>query len=110
MQGKKQFTDQVVTHFRLSERVPPHNLYRRLDELLDLRFLYEAMQDLYSHTGQPSLDPVVFFKLVLVGYLENSTNDRRLLEQCALRLDILLFLGYELDEELPWHSTLSRTR
>lgn len=33
MQGKKQFTDQVVTHFRLSERVPPHNLYRRLDEL-----------------------------------------------------------------------------
>ena len=36
MQGKKQFTDQVVTHFRLSERVPPHNLYRRLDELLGL--------------------------------------------------------------------------
>jgi transposase len=110
MQGKKQFTDQVVTHFRLSERVPPHNLYRRLDELLDLRFLYEATQDLYSHTGQPSLDPVVFFKLVLVGYLENTTSDRRLLEQCDMRLDILLFLGYELDEELPWHSTLSRTR
>ena len=110
MQGKKQFTDQVVTHFRLSERVPPHNLYRRLDQLLDLEFLYPATQDLYSHTGQPSLDPVVFFKLVLVGYLENITSDRRLLEQCALRLDILLFLGYELDEDLPWHSTLSRTR
>jgi len=110
MQGHKQFTDQVVSQFRLSERVPPHNLYRRLDKMLDLHFLYEATQDLYSHTGQPSLDPVVFFKLVLVGYLENSTSDRRLLEQCALRLDILLFLGYELDEELPWHSTLSRTR
>lgn len=110
MQGKKQFTDQVVTHFRLSERVPPHNLYRRLDRLLDLDFLYEATQELYSHTGQPSLDPVVFFKLVLVGYLENITSDRRLLEHCALRLDILLFLGYELDEDLLWHSTLSRTR
>ena len=94
MQGKKQFTDQVVTHFRLSERVPPHNLYRRLDELLDLDFLYEATQDLYSHTGQPSLDPVVFFKLVLVGYLENITSDRRLLEHCALRLDLLYYLGY----------------
>jgi len=110
MQGKKQFTDQVVTHFRLSERVPPHNLYRRLDELLDLDFLYEATQELYSHTGQPSLDPVVFFRLVLVGYLENITSDRRLLEHCALRLDLLYFLGYELDEALPWHSTLSRTR
>jgi transposase len=110
MQGKKQFTDQVVTHFRLSERVPSHNLYRRLDELLDLSFLYSETQILYSHTGQPSLDPVVFFKLLLVGYLENITSDRRLLEHCALRLDILLFLGYELDEELPWHSTISRTR
>ena len=90
--------------------MPPHNLYRRLDELLDFRFLYEATQDLYSHTGQPLLDPVVFFKLVLVGRLENLVSDRRLLEHCALRLDILLFLGYGLDETLPWHSTLSRTR
>ena len=23
---------------------------------------------------------------------------------------ILLFLGYDIDEEFPWHSTLSRTR
>ena len=110
MQGKKQFTDQLVTHFRLSERVPAHNLYRRLDELLDLRFLYEATRELYSHTGQPSLDPVVFFKLVLIGYLENITSDRRLLEHCAMCLDLLYFLGYELDEALPWHSTVSRTR
>jgi transposase len=108
MQGKRQFTNQVITHFRLSERVPVHNLYRRLGALLQLDFMYEATQDLYSHTGQPSLDPVVFFQLV--GYLQNSTRDPRLLKQCALRLDILLFLGYELDEELPWHSTLSRTR
>ncbi|WP_179197811.1 transposase [Hymenobacter crusticola] len=52
----------------------------------------------------------MFFKLVLVGYLENITNDRRLLEHCAMRLDLLYFLGYELDEALPWHSTVSRTR
>ncbi|WP_375415910.1 IS1182 family transposase [uncultured Hymenobacter sp.] len=110
MQGHKQFTDKVVVHFRLSERVPRHNLYRRLDEVLDLRFLYPETQVLYSHTGQPALDPVVFFKLLLVGRLENIASDRRLLAHCALRLDILLFLGYELDEELPWHSTISRTR
>ena len=35
---------------------------------------------------------------------------RRPVEPCALRLDIRLFLGYEVDEELPWHSTISRTR
>ncbi len=42
---------------------------------------------------------MVFFKLVLVGRLEN------LVEHCATRLDILYFLGYEVDEDLPWHST-----
>jgi transposase len=103
MQGKKDFTDKVVTHFRLSERVPRHNLYRRLAELVDWTFRYEEPRALYSHTGQPSLDPVVFFKLVLVGRLENLVSDRRLVAHCALRLDILLFLDYEVDEELPWH-------
>ncbi|GAA4346428.1 IS1182 family transposase [Hymenobacter saemangeumensis] len=110
MQGKKAFLDKEVTRFRLSERVPPHNLYRRLAELVDWSFLYEETRALYSHTGQPSLDPVVFFKLVLVGRLENLVSDRRLVEHCALRLDILFFLGYEVNEELPWHSTVSRTR
>ena len=52
----------------------------------------------------------MFFKLVLVGRLENLVSDRRLVEHCALRLDILYFLGSEVDEELPWHSTVSRTR
>ncbi len=110
MQGKKLFLDKEVVRFRLSERVRPHNLYRRLAEWVDWTFLYEETQALYSHTGQPSLDPVVFFKLVLVGRLENLVSDRRLVEHCALRLDILWFLGYEVDEELPWHSTVSRTR
>ncbi|UOR00021.1 transposase [Hymenobacter sp. 5317J-9] len=110
MQGKKLFLDKEVVRLRLSERVPRHNLYRRLAELVEWSFLYDATRDLYSHTGQPSLDPVVFFKLVLVGRLENLVSDRRLVEHCALRLDILLFLGYEVDEELPWHSTVSRTR
>jgi transposase len=110
MQGHKQFVDKVVLRFRLSERVPQQNLYRRLAELLDWDFLYAQTQALYSHTGQPSLDPVVFFKLMLVSRLENLVSDRRLVEHCALRLDILYFLGYEVDEDLPWHSTISRTR
>ena len=90
--------------------MPRHNLYRRLDQVLDLRFLYEETQALSSHTGQPSLQPIVSFKLLLVGRLENSSSDRRLVEHCAMRLAILLFLGYELNEELPWYSTVSRTR
>ncbi|SMB79586.1 transposase IS4 family protein [Hymenobacter roseosalivarius DSM 11622] len=110
MQGHKHFTDKASPQFRLSERVPRYNLYHRLRELLDWDFLYHETQLLYGATGRPSLDPVVFFKLLLVGRLENIISDRRLVGQCALRLDILYFLGYEVDEDLPWHSTISRTR
>ena len=93
MQGHKHFTDKVVLRFRLSERVPKQNLSRRLSELLDGDFLYAQTQTLYSHTGQPSLDPVVFFKLRLISRLENLVSDRRLVEYCSLRLDILIFSG-----------------
>jgi transposase len=68
---------------------------------LDWEFLREQTRPVYSHTGQPSLDPVVFFKLVLVGRLENIVSDRRLIEQCVLRFNIIYFLGYEVDENLP---------
>jgi IS5 family transposase len=52
----------------------------------------------------------VFFKLILVGYFENLNSDRKIINHASLRLDILYFLGYDIDEELPWHSTISRTR
>ncbi|WP_207421542.1 transposase [Desertivirga brevis] len=51
-----------------------------------------------------------FFKLLLTGYLENITSDRKLIEHCSMRMDILYFIGFDIDEELPWHSTISRTR
>ena len=110
MQGKNLFLDKEVTRFRISERVPPHNLYRRLAELVDWSFLHDQTRSLYSPTGQPLLDPVVVFKLVPVGRLENLVSDHCLVKHCALRLNILLFLGYEVDEELPWHSAVSHTR
>ena len=80
MQGQKDFHDKLSLCFRLSERVPKHNFYRRLRDLLDWEFLRPQTRPIYSHTGQPSLDPVVFFKLVLVGRLENIVSDRRLIE------------------------------
>jgi hypothetical protein len=47
---------------------------------------------------------------MLVGYLENINSDRKIIEQSSLRMDILYFLDYDIDETIPWHSTLSRTR
>lgn len=78
--------------------------------MLDLDFLYPLTKGYYGASGQKSIDPVVFFKLCLVGYLENIISDRKLMIHSGMRLDILYFMGYDIDEELPWHSTISRTR
>ncbi len=110
MQGKKDYQEKLFAHFQLSERIPKNNFYRRMKEVLELRFLYGLTEGYYGESGQKSIDPVVFFKLCLVGYLENIISDRKLMSHCSMRLDILYFIGYDIDEELPWHSTISRTR
>src|SRR5215207_3757974 len=110
MQGKKQYTEKLFTTFQLSDHVPADNFYRGLKDELDLQWLYVSTKNYYGREGQASIDPVVFFKLILVGYLENLNSDRRIIAHSKMRLDILFFLAYDLDEELPWHSTISRTR
>lgn len=110
MQGSKPYQEKLFHDFRLSDRVPADNLYRRLKENLDLHYLYKSTLRYYGKEGQKSIDPVVFMKLMLVGYLENLNSDRQIIRHASMRMDILFFLGYDIDEELPWHSTLSRTR
>lgn len=110
MQGKKVYQEKLFNSFQLSDRVPEFNFYRRLRSVLHLDFLYDKTRQYYGQSGQQSIDPVVFFKLCLVGYLENIISDRKLIEHASMRLDILYFLGYDIDESLPWHSTISRTR
>jgi len=110
MQGKKHYSEQLFKSFQLSQRVPEDNFYRRLKDLLDLQWLYKETKQYYGTEGQQSIDPVVFFKLILIGYLENLGSDRRIINTVSMRLDMLYFVGYDIDEALPWFSTLSRTR
>lgn len=110
MQGKKDYQEKLFIRFQLSDYVPQENFYRQLKSILDFSFLYQATSKYYGKEGQKSIDPVVFMKLMLVGYLENLNSDRRIIATSRMRMDILYFIGYDLDEELPWHSALSRTR
>lgn len=110
MQGKKSYQEKLFIQFRLSDYVPADNIYRRLKDILKLKFLYQATAAYYGKEGQKSIDPMVFMKLMLVGYIENITSDRGIITTSRMRMDILYFLGYDLGESLPSHSTLSRTR
>lgn len=110
MQGKKTFTPKVLYSISLQELVPENNFYRRLLKVLDLHWLYKETVPYYGTEGQESIDPTVFFKICMAGYINNIASDRKLIEFCADSLAIRLFLGYDIDEPLPWHSTISRTR
>src|SRR4029077_3115275 len=59
---------------------------------------------------QPGIDPVVLFKMALLGYLYGITSERRLAEELRLHLAFMWFAGYDLDERTPDHSVLSKAR
>jgi transposase len=110
MQGKKQLQLKMLYTITLDQLVPRDNFYRRLNRELNLYWLYSATKNYYGQEGQESIDPVVFFKMCMVGYINNIGSDRKLADYCSDSLGIRLFLGYDTDEPLPWHSTISRTR
>lgn len=110
MQGKKNFTPQLFYELSLEGLVPEDNFYRKVNQNLNLHFLYKATEKYYGTEGSESIDPIVFFKILMVGYLNNINSDRALIRYCSNCLDVRLFLGYDLNESLPWHSTISRTR
>lgn len=110
MMGRKAFTPKVLYQFSLEERVPPDHLLRRVAQAVDFAFVRRLTERFYSHTGQPSVDPVVLFKMALLGYLYGIASERRLAEEIRLNLGYMWFLGYDLDETPPDHSVLSKAR
>ena len=94
----------------LEDLVPKDNFYRHLDRKVDLSFVRDLVEDCYASSGRPSVDPVVFFRLQLVMFFEDIRSERHLMEVAADRLSIRWFLGYELHEPLPDHSSLTRIR
>lgn len=93
MQGKKKLERKIFVNYCLEDYVPEDNFYRILDKHLDLSFLYKLTRKYYSHTGQLGLDPVVFFKCLLIAYLENICFDRALERQIKMRMDLRYFIS-----------------
>jgi transposase len=110
MMGTKIRNFAPLADLSLEELVPKDNFYRRLDATLDLSFIRDLVRDCYASSGRPSVDPVVFFRLQLVMFFEDVRSERRLMEVAADRLSVRWFLGYDLNEPLPDHSSLTRIR
>lgn len=98
-------TTEVYAH------IPKQHFYERLDRVVDLEFIYALTKPLYAEKiGRPSLDPVIFFKCMLIGFFENIVFDTHLEFRIADSLTFRKFLGYSLEQRTPDESTLRKTR
>src|SRR6202044_1946139 len=90
--------------------------YDKLDETLEeMEFtakVHAECAPLYSsgEKGRPPIDPVVYFKMLMVGFLENLPSERAIASRCGDSLMIRRFLGYELNEDTPEHSSFTVIR
>src|SRR3984893_1617685 len=110
MMGSKKRDFTPLIPLSLEELVPADHFYRHLERSLDPSFVREFVQETYARICRPSIDPIVFFKLQLVMFFEGLRSERQLMRHAADRLSVLWYLGYDLGEPLPDHSSLSRIR
>ena len=110
MMGRKERAFGPLPPVTLEELVPPDHFYRHLERALDLGFGRDLVRGAYAEAGRPSVDPVVFFKLQLIMFFEGLRSERQLLRVVADRLSLRWYLGYDLTEPLPDHSSLTRIR
>jgi transposase len=94
----------------LEDLVPADNFYRQVEKSIDLSFVRELVAEFYSSFGRTSIDPVVFFKLQLIAFFEGIRSERHSMETVNLNLAHRWFIGYDLDEPVPDHTSLSKIR
>ncbi len=91
--------------------VPDNHLLRLINKHVDFSFIREKVRPFYSESkGRPSLDPVVLFKMMLVGYLYGIRSERQLEQEITLNAAYRWFLGLGFSDSVPDHSTISWNR
>src|SRR3954451_6714656 len=110
MMGSKDRVFAPLVNVSLEQLVPTDHFYRYLHRSLDLTFVRALVAPFYAAGGRPSVDPIVFFKLQLCMFFEGIRSERQLLRVAADRLSLRWYLGYDLAEALPDHSSLTRIR
>jgi transposase len=99
-----------ITGFNLDKRIPKDHILRKISEKIDFDFIYNEVKDTYGANGNVSVPPSIILKMMLLLILYNVRSERELMATLPLRLDWLWFLGYDMEDNIPNHSVLSKAR
>lgn len=94
----------------LDRRIRKDHILRKISQLIDFDFTYKEVQETYGNNGNVSVPPPVILKMMLLLVLYNVRSEREMMDTIPERLDWLWFLGYDLDDDIPNHSVLSKAR
>src|ERR1039457_2746646 len=94
---------------------PGHVFYERLNTVLNAEKFdqrVEAVCRKYykSSSGRPSMTPGTYFLMLLLGFFEGIDSERGIAWRAADSFSFRKFLGLDLSEQTPDHTTVSRTR
>jgi transposase/uncharacterized protein (UPF0179 family) len=98
------------SRFNLDQRVPQNHILRKITNYIDFDFIYKEVQDAYGVNGNVSVPPPVILKMMFLLIFYNVRSERELMATIPMRLDWLWFLDYDIDDQIPNHSVLSKAR
>lgn len=109
---KKESSPQSQMEFiSIEELVPVDHLLRKIDQAVDFSFIYDKVEHLYcANNGRPAVDPVVLFKMLMIGYLFGIRSERQLVREIEVNVAYRWFLGFGLRDKIPDHSVFSQNR
>jgi transposase len=111
MLKKPEVQQQELELVSIEALVPSGHLLRKIDSAVDFSFIHARVKHLYCEdNGRPALEPVVLFKLLLLGYLYGVRSERQLMREVEVNVAYRWFLGLRLRDKVPDASTLSQNR
>jgi transposase len=101
---------QLFYAFDLDAAVPADHQVRAIDRVLDLSWLRRELAPYYSHTGRPSIDPVLLIRMLILGYVFAIRSERALCREVQVNLAYRWFCGLSIEDRIPDHSAFTRAR
>lgn len=110
MQGRNSSEPSLFQMVNLEALVPAEHRLRKIDAVLDLSLVHEAVAECYvAGKGRPGIDPELALRMMLLGVLYDL-SDRELCDEIAMHAGFRWFCRLDFHDPVPDHSTLSRLR
>ena len=112
MRGTDPRQEGMFSYVSPEARVPADHPLRAIRKMVNraLEGLTREFEEMYSHTGRPSIAPEQLLRALLLQVLYSIRSERLLVEQLDYNLLFRWFVGLSMDDPVWDHSTFTKNR